>query len=56
MDPYKLIMLVDEDEIDNIINQKINLYGSIAEKIKPTQSQEQKREIAVGKNNDSAVK
>ena len=33
MNPYKLIMLVDEDEIDNIINQKIIEANNFAEGI-----------------------
>jgi CheY-like chemotaxis protein len=31
--PYKFVMLVDEDEIDNIINQKIIESSSFAERI-----------------------
>ena len=31
--PYKLIMLVDEDEIDNIINQKIIESNNFSERI-----------------------
>ncbi len=51
--PYKFVMLVDEDEIDNIINQKIIESSNFAEKIEVFRSGQDALDYLAANSGDS---